>query len=84
MIEYFGQSGPTICFAHVAYRMADQFARRNTGLTHFQVWSREELAARIGEALHEIVSSAEGHLTIMAPAGDLIDPGCIIAQVAAR
>ena len=41
-------------------------------------------AARIGEALHEIVSSAEGHLTIMAPAGDLIDPGCIIAQVAAR
>lgn len=41
-------------------------------------------AARIGEALHDIVSSAEGHLMIMAPAGDLIDPGCIIAQVAVR
>ena len=38
-------------------------------------------AARIGEALHDIVSPAGGRLSIMAPAGDLIDPGCIIAQV---
>ncbi len=49
-------TNPTICFAHVAYRMADQFARRNTGLNHFQVWSREELAARIGEADVVVVS----------------------------
>ena len=27
----------TICFAHVAYRMADRFAARNTGIRHFQV-----------------------------------------------
>jgi pyruvate/2-oxoglutarate dehydrogenase complex dihydrolipoamide acyltransferase (E2) component len=38
-------------------------------------------AARIGDALHDIVSSASGHLAWMAPAGGLIDPGCIIAQV---
>lgn len=38
-------------------------------------------AARIGETLHDIVSSAEGQISITAPAGGLIDPGCIIAQV---
>ena len=26
----------TICFAHVAYRMADRFAARNTGIRHFR------------------------------------------------
>lgn len=41
-------------------------------------------AARIGEALHDIVSSADGQVTILAPAGGLIEPGCIIAQVDAR
>lgn len=35
-----------IAFAHVAYRAADHFARRDTGIGHFQVWSREELDAR--------------------------------------
>ena len=41
-------------------------------------------AVRIGESLHDIVSTAEGQVSIMAPAGDLVDPGCIIAEVAAR
>ena len=41
-------------------------------------------AVRIGEALHDIVSSADGQVAIMGPAGDVIDPGCIIAEVAAR
>ncbi|TXN25311.1 biotin/lipoyl-containing protein [Methylobacterium sp. WL19] len=41
-------------------------------------------AVRIGESLHDIVCSAEGHVSIMAPAGDLVDPGCIIAAVNAR
>ncbi len=41
---------PTICFAHVAYRLAARFAARNTGLDAFQVTSRAELDARIGEA----------------------------------
>lgn len=40
----------TICFAHGAYQMADRFAQRNTGITHFQVRSLEELQARAAEA----------------------------------
>jgi phosphoglycerate dehydrogenase-like enzyme len=40
----------TICFAHVAYQLGPQFARRNTGINHFQVSSRDELDKRIGEA----------------------------------
>src|SRR5436305_1891757 len=40
----------TICFAHVAYRMADRFAARNTGIRHFEVRSLEELTVRIGDA----------------------------------
>ena len=39
----------TICFAHVAYRMAERFAARNTGIRHFQVNSLEELTVRVGE-----------------------------------
>src|SRR5882757_5878463 len=40
----------TICFAHVAYRMADRFALRNTGIRHFQVNSPEELTVRVADA----------------------------------
>ena len=40
----------TICFAHVAYRMADRFAARNTGIRHFEVRSLEELTVRIADA----------------------------------
>jgi|SRR5262245_5199946 len=39
----------TICFAHVAYRMAERFALRGTNIRHFQVASLEELTARLGE-----------------------------------
>ena len=39
----------TICFAHVAYRMAERFALRRTGITHFQVQDLDDLAARLGE-----------------------------------
>jgi len=46
----------TICFAHVAYRLAERFALRDTGLAHFEVRSREELEARIGEADALVVS----------------------------
>lgn len=38
-----------IAFAHVAYRAADHFARRNTGIPHFQVWSRDELDERAAD-----------------------------------
>jgi D-2-hydroxyacid dehydrogenase (NADP+) len=39
----------TICFAHVAYRMAERFALRATGIRHFQVSSVDDLTARLGE-----------------------------------
>jgi phosphoglycerate dehydrogenase-like enzyme len=40
----------TIGFAHVAYQLGPQFAKRNTGIKFFHATSREELEARIGEA----------------------------------
>jgi D-2-hydroxyacid dehydrogenase (NADP+) len=40
----------TICFAHVAYRMGERFARRNTGMNWFEVRGLDELNARIAEA----------------------------------
>lgn len=40
----------TVCFAHAAYRMADRFAARGTGIRHFQVHTLDELTARIAEA----------------------------------
>ena len=40
----------TVLFAHVAYRMAERFALRDTGIRHFQVDSLDNLASRIGDA----------------------------------
>jgi phosphoglycerate dehydrogenase-like enzyme len=40
----------TICFAHVAYRLGERFAKRNTGIRSFEVRSVHDLAAGIGEA----------------------------------
>ena len=37
----------TVCFAHVAYRMGERFALRNTGLDWFEVRSLDDLNARI-------------------------------------
>ena len=45
-----GKDSLTICFAHVAYRLGERFALRNTGLKSFEVRSLDELKARIGEA----------------------------------
>jgi len=39
----------TICFAHVAYRMGERFALRNTGINSFELRSLEDLKARISE-----------------------------------
>jgi phosphoglycerate dehydrogenase-like enzyme len=46
----------TVCFAHVAYRLAERFALRNTGIRHFEVRSVDALAARIAEADVLVVS----------------------------
>lgn len=40
----------TLCFAHVAYRLAERFALRNTGINAFEVRSFDELQSRLGEA----------------------------------
>lgn len=45
-----------ICFAHVAYRMGEAFARRNTGIRHVEVRSVEELLAAAPQA-HVVVTS---------------------------
>jgi D-2-hydroxyacid dehydrogenase (NADP+) len=39
----------TLCFAHVAYRMGERFALRNTGLKWFELRSLDELKGRIAE-----------------------------------
>jgi phosphoglycerate dehydrogenase-like enzyme len=46
----------TICFAHVAYRLEERFARRNTGVISFEVRSPEELDRRIADADVLVVS----------------------------
>ncbi|MGU3340768.1 biotin/lipoyl-containing protein [Methylobacterium mesophilicum] len=38
-------------------------------------------AVRIGEALHDIVSPSSGRLEVLAPTSEVVDPGCIIAEV---
>src|SRR5438128_6982917 len=46
----------TICFAHVAYRLGERFALRNTGIRCFELRTLHELAARIGAADGRAVS----------------------------
>ena len=40
----------TVCFAHAAYRMAERFALRDSGIAHVEVRSADELARRLPEA----------------------------------
>lgn len=40
----------TLCFAHVTYQLQAQFTRRAPGINSFQVWNRDELDQRVGEA----------------------------------
>ncbi len=46
----------TICFAHVAYRLQERFARRDTGVASFEVRSPAELERRIAEAEVLVIS----------------------------
>ena len=36
----------TVQFAHVAYQLAERFAKRQTGIAHFQTWTGEETLDR--------------------------------------
>jgi D-2-hydroxyacid dehydrogenase (NADP+) len=47
----------TVAFAHVAYRAAEEFAARRTGVAHFEVRTLEELERRASQA-HVLVVSA--------------------------
>jgi phosphoglycerate dehydrogenase-like enzyme len=40
----------TLCFAHAAYRMAERFALRDSGIAHIEVRTADELARRLPEA----------------------------------
>ena len=51
-----GDDTLVIHFAHVAYRLAERFALRETGIEHFQTWDREQTLARVGEG-HVLVMS---------------------------
>jgi phosphoglycerate dehydrogenase-like enzyme len=46
----------TICFAHVAYRLQERFAQRNTGVASFEVRTPEDLMERIPEAEVLVIS----------------------------
>ncbi len=46
----------TIHFAHPAYQLSTLFEKRQTGIKHFQTWTREDLRARIGEGDVIVVS----------------------------
>ncbi|MBV8824434.1 MAG: D-2-hydroxyacid dehydrogenase [Hyphomicrobiales bacterium] len=50
------RSSLTICFAHVAYRLGERFAVRNTGLRALEVRSLDDFSARIPEADVVVVS----------------------------
>jgi|SRR5262245_17760648 phosphoglycerate dehydrogenase-like enzyme len=45
-----------ICFAHAAYRMAERFQLRNTGIAHVEVRTAEDLARHLPEADVLVVS----------------------------
>jgi D-2-hydroxyacid dehydrogenase (NADP+) len=40
----------TVQFAHSAYRLAERFEARGTGVRHFQTWTLDDTLARVGEA----------------------------------
>ena len=50
-----GDDTLVVHFAHVAYRLAERFALRGTGIAHFQTWSPEDTLARV----------AEGHVLVL-------------------
>ncbi len=47
-----------VCFGHVAYPLADTFAKRQTGIQHFQAWTDDELNTRLKEADVLVVSGS--------------------------
>jgi phosphoglycerate dehydrogenase-like enzyme len=46
----------TICFAHGAYRMAERFAARGTGISHLQVFNADQMTQALPDADVVVVS----------------------------
>ena len=65
-----GDDTLVIHFAHVAYRLAERFSLRGTGIGHFQTWSRDDTLARIAEA-HVLVLSGFWSDEMLARAANL-------------
>ena len=40
----------TVQFAHPAYRMAERFEARDTGISNFQTWTLDDTLARVHES----------------------------------
>ncbi|MCY4467806.1 MAG: D-2-hydroxyacid dehydrogenase [Thiotrichales bacterium] len=72
-----GDDTLVIHFAHVAYRLAERFALRETGIEHFQTWNRNDTRDRI----------AEGHVLVLSGlwSDDMLDevPDLSFIQVCA-
>ena len=51
-----GDDRLVVHFAHVAYRLAERFALRGTGIEHFQTWSLDDTIERLAEG-HVLVVS---------------------------
>ena len=58
-----------IHFAHVAYRLAERFELRGTGIGHFQTWSAEDTVARIAGG-HVLVLSGFWSNEMLEPAAN--------------
>ena len=65
-----GDDTLVIHFAHVAYRLAERFALRETGIEHFQTWNRDDTWARIAEG-HVLVLSGLWSDDMLDDAADL-------------
>ncbi len=65
-----GDDTLVIHFAHVAYRLAERFALRATGIEHFQTWNRDDTRARIAEG-HVLVLSGLWSDDMLGDAADL-------------
>jgi D-2-hydroxyacid dehydrogenase (NADP+) len=51
-----GREALTICFAHLAYRLGERFALRQTGIGYFEVRTPDDLARRLTDADVLVVS----------------------------
>ena len=64
-----GDDALVVHFAHVAYRLAERFELRGTGIEHFQTWSPEDTVERIADG-HVLVVSGLWSNEMLEPAAN--------------